>query len=365
MGKRIARIFLTLAGGGVGLGLAALVYEIMNWTGIDLRNQFVNREYINIIIYAGSALLFAIIFFLASYALINGFRKMISWIEAKLQKFPMSDIVAGSIGLIVGLLIAFLLTNVINQIKISWLSAIISVVLYLVLGYLGLVVAVRRKHETNLPGLFKRKDKAGIRTGDMPSPKIIDTSVIIDGRIYDICKTGIVEGTLIIPGFVLTELRHIADSADSLKRNRGRRGLDILNRIQKELDIPVKVIDPKYEDELDVDSKLLKMAEEYKAKIITNDFNLRKVATVQGVPILSVNELADSLKAVVLPGEEMTIQVVKEGKESGQGVAYLDDGTMIVVEGGKKYVGEDMDVLVTSVLQTAAGRMIFAKMKNL
>ena len=207
-----------------------------------------------------------------------------------------------------------------------------------------------------------RKDRHGHEVISS-RPKILDTSVIIDGRIFDICKTGFVEGPLVIPAFVLEELRHIADSSDALKRNRGRRGLDILNQIQKELDIPVRIYEKDIDDVQEVDSKLLKLGQILKGMVITNDYNLNKVAEFQGVPVLNINELANALKPVVLPGEEMLVQVIKDGKEMGQGIAYLDDGTMIVVDGGKKYVGESIDVLVTSVLQTAAGRMIFAKPK--
>ena len=196
------------------------------------------------------------------------------------------------------------------------------------------------------------------------APKILDTSVIIDGRIADICKSGFIEGDLVIPGFVLEELRHIADSSDLLKRNRGRRGLDILNKIQKELEFKVQICERDYDDIAEVDSKLVRLAQDMKGKILTNDFNLNKVAELQGVTVLNINELANAVKPVVLPGEEMEVHVIKNGKEAGQGVAYLDDGTMIVVDGGKRHIGETIGVLVTSVLQTAAGRMIFAKPKT-
>ena len=195
-------------------------------------------------------------------------------------------------------------------------------------------------------------------------PKVLDTSVIIDGRIADICKTGFIEGKLVIPRFVLNELQHIADSSDDLKRVRGRRGLDILNSIQKELDIEVEISDKDFEDIPEVDSKLLKLAETIGGKVVTNDFNLNKVAQFQGVEVLNINELANAVKPVAIPGEHMMAQVVKEGKEQNQGIAYLDDGTMIVVDGGRKYIGETINVLVTSVLQTPAGRMIFGKPKN-
>ncbi len=192
-------------------------------------------------------------------------------------------------------------------------------------------------------------------------PKILDTSVIIDGRILDLLQTGFIEGKILIPNFVLEELRHIADSSDSLKRNRGRRGLDILNEIQKQLSVPVEIVDYDPKEALEVDTKLLKMGEKMDAFVVTNDFNLNKVAEFQGVRVLNINELANAIKPVVLPGEEMQVTVIKAGKENGQGIGYLNDGTMIVVEGGNRFIGETKNVVVTSVLQTAAGRMIFTK----
>ena len=189
----------------------------------------------------------------------------------------------------------------------------------------------------------------------------MDTSVIMDGRIFDICQTGFVEGPLVIPGFVLNELRHISDSADGLKRNRGRRGLDILNKIQKELSIETQIYEEDFPEIAEVDAKLLKLAQVLNGKVVTNDFNLNKVAEFQGVPVLNINELANAIKPVLLPGEEMKVVVMKDGKEASQGIAYLDDGTMIVVEGGRKFISEEIMVVVTSVLQTAAGRMIFSQ----
>jgi uncharacterized protein YacL len=230
------------------------------------------------------------------------------------------------------------------------------------LGYLGMSVAMKKKDELSDTLSFLKKGIIKRSTTDS-QPKILDTSVIIDGRIADICKTGFVEGPLIIPGFVLRELQHIADSSDALKRNRGRRGLDILNIIQKELEISVEIVDKDFDNIAEVDSKLLKLAEVMNGKVMTNDYNLNKVASFQGVPVLNINELANAVKPVVLPGEEMTVLVVKDGKENGQGIAYLDDGTMIVVDGGRRHMGESISVLVTSILQTPAGRMIFAKPK--
>ena len=243
----------------------------------------------------------------------------------------------------------------------------LSVLTYIFLGYLGILVATRKGKD--ILQIFTAKKGTGTKTkgkGNDATPKILDTSVIIDGRIADIMKTGFIEGNIVIPEFVLVELRHIADSSDGLKRNRGRRGLDILNRIQSEYGIEIyNTVAEKSLDEIpEVDVKLLKLAQIMNGKVVTNDFNLNKVATIKGVEVLNINELANTLKPVVLPGEDMTLFLVKEGKESNQAVAYLDDGTMIVVEEGRKFIGQTINVTVTSVLQTAAGRMIFAKPKN-
>jgi len=208
-------------------------------------------------------------------------------------------------------------------------------------------------------------------TGGQPAaepagrPKILDTSVIIDGRILDILLTGFIEGNILIPSFVLEELRHIADSADGLKRKRGRRGLDILNEIQNQLQTPVEMVNYNAHPELEVDSRLLAMAEDYGAFVVTNDYNLNKVAEFRRVPVLNINELTNAIKSVALPGEDISVSIVKEGKEPGQGVGYLPDGTMIVVESGAQLLGQTLQVVVTSVLQTAAGRMIFSKRKDL
>jgi len=287
-----------------------------------------------------------------------------NWIEGRLQKAPVQDIMAGSLGLIIGLLIANLLG--VALVRIPIVGTFLPTVGSLALGYLGLSVAVKKRDElVSLFNVFKLgRDKGDGDAGRKVRRKIIDTSAIIDGRIADICQAGFIEGPLVVPAFVLEELRHIADSSDTLKRNRGRRGLDVLNRIRKELDVPVEIYERPVDPSLDVDGRLVKLAQTMDGAIITNDFNLNKVAGLQGVLVLNINELANAVKPVVLPGEEMPVHVIKDGKESGQGVAYLDDGTMIVVDGGKRHIGETIDVLVTSVLQTAAGRMIFARPKG-
>lgn len=292
----------------------------------------------------------------------------VTWLEGRLARTSFSDILFGAIGLIIGLFISVLLGTILKELQlVGPLLALLSAV---ILGYLGISIGtLKREEAAHFFGSFGKKGKNEQHAGRSKSkvavqPKVLDTSVIIDGRIADIVDTEFLEGPLLIPGFVLEELQHIADSSDVLKRNRGRRGLDILNRIQKESAVDVHI----YEEdpgEGEVDSKLLKVAKKLDGKVVTNDFNLNKVAELQGVPVLNINDLANAVKPVVLPGEEMTITIIKDGKEVGQGVAYLDDGTMIVVDGGKRYIGETINVVVTSVLQTSAGRMIFAKPKFL
>jgi len=289
------------------------------------------------------------------------------FIEQYLQKTPTQDLIMGSVGLIIGLIIANLIGSILTF--MGWFGKALWILLTLLLGYLGLSAGIKKREDilsffANFPKFGKeRLHKSELRSAQF---KILDTSVIIDGRIADLCESGFIEGVLLVPAFVLEELRHIADSPDLLKRNRGRRGLDILNKMRKDPEIKVQVYDNNrgLEDAVEVDSKLVKLAQKLGAKIVTNDFNLNKVAELHGVKVLNINELANAVKPVVLPGEEMVVQVVKDGKEMGQGVAYLDDGTMIVVDGGRNYMNQNIVVLVTSVLQTAAGRMIFAKPKH-
>ena len=312
----------------------------------------------------GGLVVGAIGFVLAPY-LVRQLWQFTYWVEAKLNKMPVNDVLAGALGLAVGLIISNLLGSAFLPIPI--VGTYVPGVLSLILGYLGISVAIRKRDEllalvSSLPKLGKDKGKDA-KAAAIHQYKILDTSVIIDGRVADICQSGFIEGTIVIPVFVLEELQHIADSSDLLKRNRGRRGLDILNRIQKEMGMLVQIDNRDFDDASEVDSKLVKLGQLLKAKIITNDYNLNKVAELQGVPVLNINELSNAVKPVVLPGEEMVVHVVKDGKEVGQGVAYLDDGTMIVVDGGRRHMGETIGVLVTSVLQTAAGRMIFAKPK--
>lgn len=289
------------------------------------------------------------------------------WVRKKIVAFsnmPIVDIVSGAVGLVFGLVVAALLNSILSEIPM--IGTYISVFTFIVLGYVCAFVGHKKRSDiSNWLHSLGKKDKAvsvkAADGADLHNPKVLDTSVIIDGRINDICQTGFIEGQLIIPNFVLDELRHISDSADLLRRNRGRRGLDILHRLQKDFPGKVTVTDMDYPDIAEVDSKLLQLAKDWNGMVITNDYNLNKVAQVQGVTVLNINELSNALKPVVLPGEMMTVEVIREGKEQNQGLAYLDDGTMIVVENGKRFIGQTINVEVSSVLQTSAGRMIFVR----
>lgn len=304
-----------------------------------------------------------IFYFIFSSPLSELLLKRISQTEDRLSKMNIKELALSVIGCFVGLVLANLIGLAFRS--FGALGTFIVVLLNVVFGILGIRVARRKKDDVNVLSLkevLMTTPPCTTEDSIYGRPKILDTSVIIDGRILDLLQTGFIEGKIIIPDFVLEELRHIADSADSLKRQRGRRGLDILNEIQKQLAVPVEIKEFTTAQPMEVDSMLLKMADNMDAFVVTNDFNLNKVAEFQGVRVLNINELANAIKPVVLPGEEMKVTIIKAGKEAGQGVAYLNDGTMIVVEGGSRYIGETKTVVVTSVLQTAAGRMIFTRM---
>ena len=292
-------------------------------------------------------------------------------LERILTHIPNQELIAGTIGLLFGLIIANLIGVAFNQVPI--IGPYIPIILSAIFGYSGLKIMARKGPEmyynyvqqwggegTKKTSRFKmfsthKSDKT------TSTPKLLDTSVIIDGRIKELCNTGFIEGPLMVPLFVLNELQIISDSADSTKRNRGRRGLDILKEMQDANKVAIEVVEDDYDDLTEVDSKLMRLALDKQWKLMTNDFNLNKVARVQGIEVLNLNELANVLKPALIAGEWIRVQIMKEGKEIHQGVAYLDDGTMIVVEDGKPYVGQTVEVMVTSILQTSAGRMIFAR----
>jgi uncharacterized protein YacL len=279
--------------------------------------------------------------------------------EARLRIVSLKRLIGAVIGSILGILGAYLFSLVIrNSIVHDSTQRFLQLIVMLLMSYVGLIVGANKGDLLNLAalgGIFGAEKQA------RKSFKILDTSVIIDGRIADIAETGFLDGILVIPQFVLRELQLVADSADSLKRNRGRRGLDILQRVQKIVNVNVQIVEDDFPTIREVDLKLIELAKAYEAKIITNDFNLNKVAQLQGVEVLNINELANALKPIVLPGETMRVFILKEGKEYNQGVAYLDDGTMVVVDNARKLIGKNVDIAVTSVLQTTAGKMIFGK----
>ena len=364
--QKLFRAIFTLCGALFGYGVSFLFRGLMVKTNLGeiLTLGSTDRGLFS----AVAAIIFAFLFFLIAPSIGNHSKRVVKEFESDLQKVPSTELVPGIFGLITGVFFAFLISQLYMGIEIPYIGTVLSVLTYILLGYLGVTIATKRGKDiintissTRKAAAPKGKSKSGDAT-----PKILDTSVIIDGRIADIMKTGFIEGNIVIPEFVLVELRHIADCSDNLKRNRGRRGLDILNRIQNDYGIEIYNTDgdKALEEIPEVDVKLLKLAQIMNGKVVTNDFNLNEVALIKGVEVLNINELANALKPVVLPGEDMQLFLVKEGKENNQGVAYLDDGTMIVVEDGKRYIGETIAVVVTSVLQTAAGRMIFAKPKK-
>ncbi|MBE3556196.1 MAG: PIN/TRAM domain-containing protein [Firmicutes bacterium] len=328
-----------------------------------------------------------VIFFIAGFFASASLSRQIHRSEEHLVKLPVGEVIGGVIGMVAGLVIGALVTLPLLQIPV--VGKFLPVFVAILLAYIGFRIGTTRREE--VVAFFRqlrqerkssderpehepehrekererRKTREADKLQGVAQPKVLDTSVIIDGRIADVWATGFLEGPLVIPTFVLQELQHIADSSDALKRNRGRRGLDILNKIRTDSKDNVHVIEIDYDDVAEVDSKLVRLAQQLNGCVVTNDFNLNKVCELQGVPVLNVNDLANAVKPILLPGEEITVSVIKEGKEYGQGVAYLDDGTMIVIEGGHDFIGSALEVMVTSVLQTSAGRMIFAKPKLL
>jgi uncharacterized protein YacL len=279
--------------------------------------------------------------------------------EARVSQASLKRLIGAAIGSILGIIGAYLMSLVLGQSVFPKNTlSFLQLFAMLVMTYVGLMVGARKGDMLNLAalgGLF------GAEKQSKRSHKILDTSVIIDGRISDICAAGFLDGVLVIPQFVLRELQQVADSADPMKRNRGRRGLDILQKIQKMTTVNVQIVDDDFPAVREVDMKLIELAKATEAKIVTNDFNLNKIAQLQGVEVLNINELANALKPVVLPGEIMRVFILKEGKEFNQGVAYLDDGTMVVVDNARKMISKTIDISVTSVLQTTAGKMIFGK----
>lgn len=317
--RRIVQLFILLVGGTLGFLYLPYLIDLLNFGNLP---GWLSSSYAGVFIGA-------LILFLSTFWLVDDIVGLIRLVEETLVKAPVTDLLFGTMGLGIGLLLAYLIGLPLEAVAIPVLSTIIPLFLTILLGYLGFQVGFKKRDE--LVNLFpmgnrslKDKKQDSLEQEERGSLKILDTSVIIDGRIADICQTGFLEGTLMIPEFVLEELQHIADSSDVLKRNRGRRGLDILNKIQKELPVNVEIYEGDFEEIQEVDSKLVKLAKVLNGYVVTNDFNLNKVCDLQGVSVLNINDLANAVKPVVLPGEEMAVQVIKDGKEQNQGIAYLE-----------------------------------------
>ncbi|EEW92867.2 PIN domain-containing protein [Granulicatella elegans] len=352
--KRMMTLIFVILGGSLGV-----TYLPSFWELIGISNEWLNSA-------VCSAVIGAIIFFFISLVLTKpimaGFKKL----EKLVNQLSVTYLVFGLLGTLLGLVVASFISLPLTNLQIPAITQVAPVVLSIIFGYLGFYIGTSRRGDFHkLLSLKKKTEEPQVLERKVDDAfhkyKILDTSVIIDGRIYDIAQTGFLEGVLVIPIFVLNELQYIADSSDSVKRVRGRRGLDILNALQKESKVPVETYDGDYDDITEVDRKLIRLAKSIDGVIITNDYNLNKVSEFQNVPVFNINALANAIKPVVIPGEMMKIQVIKAGTERQQGVAYMDDGTMIVVEDGQYYMNQEIDVIVTSALQTAAGRMIFAK----
>lgn len=389
--KQLIRILLGIAGAIAGYGVVRLL------------------EYFHVLM-ALSTKLMILIYILASaagfIALFLASKKIVSKMETSMDRFSdrisnqsMKDIAVGTLGLVIGLIIALIVTRPLLQLNISnvgnTIGVILSVIIYIVFGVLGIRVATKKKDDIIRVGLrMTQGGKQGKSDEDKPSrnrkkakaiaeveaeevdpdreplevgkrvPKILDTSVIIDGRIFEVMKLGFLEGPFVVSQYVLEELQHISDSEDSLRRERGRRGLDHLGELQRQAGSQLIIDKQKLNQAKEVDAKLLVLTEAYQGAIVTNDYNLNKVASVQGITVLNVNDLANALKPVVIPGDRMQIEIIKAGKAAGQGLGYLEDGTMVVVENGYAYIGQTVDVVVTSQLQTSAGKMIFVKIPD-
>jgi len=291
-------------------------------------------------------------------------RKIDSVIDSLLEnihKYSIINLFTGIIGLILGLIVAALISLPVS--RIEFIGNYLSILIFIITGYIGLTIAIKKS--SDLGQLSLHIPTTPIEDeGSSTRPKILDTSIIIDGRIIDIAKTGFLEGNLIVPRFVLNEIHNLADSEDHLKREKARRGLDVLQELQRDLKIGVEINDTDYLTINGVDAKLIQFAKDIKAAILTNDFNLNKVAQLEGIIVLNINELSNAVKPILIPGEFLNLKIIKEGKEHNQGIAYLDDGTMIVVEDAGDKINKILDVVVTSTLQTNAGRMIFAKINQ-
>lgn len=361
--RKFFRFLTALMGLGIGCGVVALIFCNVKFPGYPYVMLYTTDTTVITAVYVVGGFLSGLIFYIFSPKIIDGIHTFFSSIENKLTEMPALDILFCVLGTMIGMMLALLVSLLIRMISVPVLPVVLSTLAFLLFGYYGGHVGLTRRQEL-MEGIVNRRGRSALPTDcGTAHPKILDTSSIIDGRIYDVCKSGFLEGSIVVPTFVLKELRHIADHSDAMKRNRGRRGLDIVKALQDDFGDQVIVEEQDYPDVDEVDLKLLRLSQELNGMLVTNDYNLNKVAEVHQVRVLNINDLANALRPILLPGEELLLTIMKEGKEAGQGIGYLEDGTMVIVEGGKRHIGEQIALVVTSALQTSAGRMIFAKIR--
>lgn len=378
--QQLLRALIALVGAGVGAGLTAMVQQLLAQANLSYHVPVKTL----VIVYISMCALGGLIGFLLSNRLLRWFVDWGNRLEQRMERMPIGQMFSSVTGLICGLIIAALLSQILNFVGASLFTTAISAILYVIFGAIGLSIGFKRARDIvdmqdKFYGFRERRAlrksarqarESAEEEGDgedafgQAQAKILDTSVIIDGRIFAVARTGFLEGEMVVPQFVLDELRRVADSADARRRSRGRRGLDLLQKARQEPGMRLRVDPTDWQDTEETDVKLLRLARETGGRVVTNDFNLNKVAAVSGMKVLNLNDLAGALKPAVLAGEEMETTITKEGKEPGQGVGYMEDGTMIVVEGGRRHVGETVQVVVTTVIQTSAGRMIFSRLKE-
>ena len=372
--KNLVRLLLTILGAALGysLGILIFVLALSTYQGEALASA----KTIEIATTAVSTLVCGLLAFLISGRVIRNWGQIGQNLERSISRFSTLQIIGGGAGLLLGLIVAYLISGLFAGLQVLHLGVVLSVIAYIICGglfslvgnRLGKLLSERNAAEDMRLGgaAYFQNRKGNTRKRREAIPKIFDTSVLIDGRILDLMKTGFIEGDIIIPEYVLTELRHLSDSADPQKKARGRRGLEILKDIRRYYGIEIynNYSDKDWDGVEEVDMKLLRLAQKLDAKVVTNDFNLIQVAEIQDIPVLNINDVMNALRTVVIPGEDLKVSVIREGRENNQGVGYMPDGTMIVVEGGRNLIGQDVNTEVTSVLQTASGRMIFAKPKK-
>lgn len=358
----VFRLLFTLLGLAVGRLVLGLLRDLNVMKAIG---RLIPQGAVPVVVF----ILFAILFFILGKYAYGALWRFVDRVESEVKDLPAGDILWGVFGLIIGILIAFLVSLPIYRLNIDYVSSFLSLIIYIVLGVLGIRIMLYKREEiaASMRGLLAQGTGAvRLKSGDrrQAAPKLLDTSVIIDGRIVDIIELGFVEGPIIVPSFVLSELQGIADSSNGMSRAKGRKGLDALKELREDSRYKIRIVEKTYGDLTEVDTMLLRMAKEMKGVVVTNDYNLNKVAEVQGITVLNINALANAMKPVFVTGEVIDVFVVKPGSQEKQGLGYLDDGTMIVVENGIDYLGKSVHCIVTSMLQTAAGKMIFAKPVN-